>query len=267
MLQSGLMYTTMHKNPYWRFILESWVTVHASVIAMQTLPGWQMFFFGFLALLCLMQLPGLPPLRAIKPAPLGLLVRLTPTIAFIAGLAGWYASSDGSVRIMGIVGIPLAEIMIAYFVPFVLYLMLHPCLVRVCGAADADCALGRTIAWLVFIGSTGAALIGGVVDWHLPYAAWLADPLTTPPSYAFSDIGMAIALLGQLWAPARLFAMPQRESVSGGCCGANICCAHESDQAHDAAKAAGTKVEMTTIGDAEPHAAQTPAQGEAMRTV
>ena len=58
MLQSGLMYTTAHKNYYWRFVLESWVFAHASVIACQTLPGWQMFFFGFLLLLCAMQLPG-----------------------------------------------------------------------------------------------------------------------------------------------------------------------------------------------------------------
>ena len=50
MLQSGLMYTTAHKNKYWRFVLESWVFVHASTIAIQTLPGWQMFFFGFLLL-------------------------------------------------------------------------------------------------------------------------------------------------------------------------------------------------------------------------
>ena len=54
-----------------------------------------------------MQLPGLPVLRAIKPPALGLAIRLLPTAGFVTGVGLWYASSDKSVAIMGIIGIPL----------------------------------------------------------------------------------------------------------------------------------------------------------------
>ena len=37
MLQGSLMYTEAHKNMYWRFVLEAWVFVHASMIAVQTM--------------------------------------------------------------------------------------------------------------------------------------------------------------------------------------------------------------------------------------
>ena len=48
-------------------------------------------------------------------------------------------------------------------------------------------------AWFIFLGSTAAAIIGGVVDWQLPYAAWLADPTVQPRTFVYSYIGMAVA--------------------------------------------------------------------------
>ncbi|KAJ8026685.1 hypothetical protein HOLleu_31593 [Holothuria leucospilota] len=63
MLQGSLMYTDLHLNRYWRLILESWVTLHSTVVAVQTGgPGlhlWPMFFFGFLWLFFMTQLFGL----------------------------------------------------------------------------------------------------------------------------------------------------------------------------------------------------------------
>ena len=235
---------------------------------MQTLPGWQMFFFGFLALLCVMQLPGLPVFRQV-PGAAGLAIRLLPTVGFVAGLAGWYASSDGSVRIMGIVGIPLAEWMVAYFVPWVLWCCLHPRILcargggvgESSGAAPTAAATGgwRVFAWAVFWASTFAAVVGGILDWHLPYAAWKRAPDVQPTTYVFSYIGMSVAVLGQLWAAARLLGGPPMETFGGGCCGANVCCAKLGEADAEAAiaadagtrTAAGYKVEVE-VGDAAP---------------
>ena len=101
-----------------------------------------MFFGGFLLLLCAMQLPGLPILRAVKGIP-GLLLRCVPLLGFVAWMAIFF-SQPTSVRLFGILGIPLAEWMIAYFVPFVLYLTLHPVLVKVTPeGAPASSALGK----------------------------------------------------------------------------------------------------------------------------
>ena len=62
-----------------------------------------------------MQLPGLPIFRSVA-GPRGLLLRLLPTLGFVMGLGAFMATSDGSVRVMGILGIPMAEWMLGYFV-------------------------------------------------------------------------------------------------------------------------------------------------------
>ena len=74
-----------------------------------------MFFFGFLLLLCAMQLPGLPIFRSVAGIP-GVVLRLLPTLGFVAGLGAFMATGDGSGRVMGILGIPMAEWAIGYFV-------------------------------------------------------------------------------------------------------------------------------------------------------
>ena len=195
-----------------------------------------MFFFGFLLLLCAMQLPGLPFLRAIK-GPLGHLIRIVPTVGFAAALGGCMASGCNDVRVFGVLGIPLAEWMIAYFVPLMLYLTLHP--MFFCSKEDgapSTSSFGRGFAWFVFYGSLAAAIIGGVIDWHLPYAAWLKDPSVQPRTFVFSYIGMSVATLGMLWAPARLLQMPPRASYKGGCCGPTVCCVKKEEGDEEAAK-------------------------------
>lgn len=54
LLEGSLMYTKLHLNPYWRLLLESWVSLHGGLVAYQTggpeLMGttlWPMFAFGF----------------------------------------------------------------------------------------------------------------------------------------------------------------------------------------------------------------------------
>ncbi|XP_035658606.1 uncharacterized protein LOC118403852 [Branchiostoma floridae] len=63
MLQGGLVYTDMHLNKYWRFVLETWVAVHGAIVAYQTggpTGYWPMFTFGFSALVVFTQLFTLP---------------------------------------------------------------------------------------------------------------------------------------------------------------------------------------------------------------
>ncbi|CAH1241666.1 Hypp6385 [Branchiostoma lanceolatum] len=63
MLQGGLVYTDMHLNKYWRFILETWVALHGAIVAYQTggpTGYWPMFTFGFSALVVFTQLFTLP---------------------------------------------------------------------------------------------------------------------------------------------------------------------------------------------------------------
>lgn len=65
MLQGSLMYTNLHLNRLWRLILEAWVVVHGTIVAIQTggpdLNGtllWPMFCFGFLWLFSMTQVFG-----------------------------------------------------------------------------------------------------------------------------------------------------------------------------------------------------------------
>eukprot|EP00057_Strongylocentrotus_purpuratus_P005495 XP_003731096.1 PREDICTED: uncharacterized protein LOC100888274 [Strongylocentrotus purpuratus] len=64
LLQGSLMFTQVHLNRYWRLLLEAWVIIHGTVVAWQTgnfLPTlFPMFMFGFLWLLVMTQLFGLP---------------------------------------------------------------------------------------------------------------------------------------------------------------------------------------------------------------
>lgn len=62
MAQGSLAFTHAHKNRYWRMLMESWVFLHGTVIATQTIPSpsWAMFCFGFGAVFVVTQVPGLP---------------------------------------------------------------------------------------------------------------------------------------------------------------------------------------------------------------
>ena len=100
MLQGSLAYTPLHRNAYWKALLESWVLLHATLIAIQTMPGWEMFFWGFALLVCLMQIPGLPAWRAMP-----LVVRLAPIGVFGASLGAWFGLTGGNnVRVIALIG-------------------------------------------------------------------------------------------------------------------------------------------------------------------
>lgn len=116
MLQGSLMYTNIHLNRYWRLLLESWVTIHATVVAVQTggpgLELWPMFCFGFLWLFFMTQLFGLPFWKKIPgwTKSLPFLVFFSVTL----GLYGFYfEDSQGRhwIRLNELIRIPFIEYM------------------------------------------------------------------------------------------------------------------------------------------------------------
>ena len=62
LIQQSLMFTPIHVNKYWKLLLESWVTIHGGVVAIQTIAGgqWAMFLFGFLWMFVFTQIHGIP---------------------------------------------------------------------------------------------------------------------------------------------------------------------------------------------------------------
>ena len=64
-IQMVLAYTRMHLNKWWLLIVESYVAVHATIVAIAqwldfgSNPMWQMFLLGFLAMLIFTYIHGL----------------------------------------------------------------------------------------------------------------------------------------------------------------------------------------------------------------
>ena len=53
----SLTFTKLHLNKYWRFTLETWIIIHAGVVAAQVeiTERWSMFVFGFATVIFLTQ--------------------------------------------------------------------------------------------------------------------------------------------------------------------------------------------------------------------
>jgi len=60
MLQGAFIFTRVHTNRYWTFLLEGTVAVHAVIVAVSGGQSiWPMFLFGFLAIMVVTQIHGL----------------------------------------------------------------------------------------------------------------------------------------------------------------------------------------------------------------
>ncbi|CAK8696309.1 unnamed protein product [Clavelina lepadiformis] len=81
LLQGSLIFTEIHLNKYWRLLIEVWVLVHGTFVAVQTesfdLQIWPVFAFGFGFILAFTQIFGLPFWKKISPY-----FRLIPVILF-----------------------------------------------------------------------------------------------------------------------------------------------------------------------------------------
>lgn len=208
MLQGSLMYTRAHLNRYWRFILETFVVVHATVVAFQTGKSasdpddiqkgtrlWPMFFFGFLWVLVFTQIHGLPFLR---DQPKRLWVRVAAIclyLGLVVGMYSWIPDSKGRLwtRLaqLEIVRIPLIEYLFA--VLLALYLLALSGVARRCG-----CYNRRPPA--VNAGSEGEAPKGGnmtlaVVGSLVCYAVMIAVSIAVQQASMQVDLIVMMSIL------------------------------------------------------------------------
>jgi hypothetical protein len=102
LLQSSLIFNPMHLNHWWTFLLEIMVIFHSlMVIFMQRPEAWSKFFFGFLGILLITQLHGLPIGHWIKRSIYG---------AFLLSVIGVYGFTElGLGQMHEIIRIPIIE--------------------------------------------------------------------------------------------------------------------------------------------------------------
>lgn len=114
MVQGSMMYTKAHLNTYFRLLGESWVTVHGSVVAAQTLAdyGYGRFLYGFLWMFCMTGIFGLPFWSKISRW-----YRVIPWVAYLIALVvGYSVIKDEN-------GKPFTRMWEACNIPLVLYLL------------------------------------------------------------------------------------------------------------------------------------------------
>jgi len=120
LVQGSLAYTPAHLNRYWRLVVEAWVLLHGTVVALTVqhgTPTWRMFFFGFAFMLFITQLHGLPPLlhsRLWQRLIAGPLVFVAIVLAVYGGMDTW-SNLDEPWRI------PAIELLLALLMAFTLW--------------------------------------------------------------------------------------------------------------------------------------------------
>lgn len=105
--QSVLLFNRAHLNKWWKFSLEALVLAHGTLVAIQQGNGlWPMFFFGFLAMIVLVQMHGLGLSR---------LLRWLIAASFVLGMALYYGLSGELARLNEVIRIPLIEYLLIFF--------------------------------------------------------------------------------------------------------------------------------------------------------
>jgi hypothetical protein len=108
-VQSALIFNRAHLNRWWTFLLEVFVVLHGTVVAVLQGNGlWPMFAFGFGAMIILTQMYGLG---------LNTWTKRGLAIGFIVLVVAYYTLSGDIARINEVVLIPILD----YAVIFLLY--------------------------------------------------------------------------------------------------------------------------------------------------
>ena len=109
--QSVLIYNRTHLNKYWKFLLETFVLIHGTIVAIyQGNNLWPMFFFGFGAMVVITQIYGLKLKNWIN--------RLIG-IGFVLAVGLFYLLTNNLAGINEVIRIPLVE----YGLVFAFYLL------------------------------------------------------------------------------------------------------------------------------------------------
>ena len=103
LLQGSLVYTSVHRNKFWRAFVEAYVVIHAVTVAWvnQQGPVWTMFLFGFLLVTVLSTLPGLMPRDANRA------MLVAPFLAWLVAVIAVYAANRNFNMVYNVVFIPL----------------------------------------------------------------------------------------------------------------------------------------------------------------
>eukprot|EP01129_Flabellula_baltica_P000731 TRINITY_DN10694_c0_g1_i1.p1 TRINITY_DN10694_c0_g1~~TRINITY_DN10694_c0_g1_i1.p1 ORF type:complete len:461 (+),score=43.06 TRINITY_DN10694_c0_g1_i1:29-1384(+) len=125
MIQGSFIYTDVHKNVYWRLLLEVWVLFHGTCVAFQQQQAaWTMFCFGFGFMLFFTQIYGLPIFKGTK-----WFIRIIPAVIFLIFISFWYIlvpSSQGDTYMRLVTAeplrIPLIEYLALILLAFALYI-------------------------------------------------------------------------------------------------------------------------------------------------
>jgi hypothetical protein len=108
-VQSALIFNRAHINKWWTFLLEVFVVLHGTIVAILQGNGlWPMFAFGFGAMIVLTQMYGLG---------LDTWVKRVLAISFVVLVVAYYALSGNFGRINEVINIPIID----YAVIFLLY--------------------------------------------------------------------------------------------------------------------------------------------------
>ncbi len=112
MLQGSLIYTPIHKNPYWSTLVEVFVIIHGPVISAQKNDGAAfMFIFGFLIILVVSQIFCIPLFPKEKK---WIWLRFVPLALAVASAVAVYVNAGIARSLFNIVSIPLAEYGLAF---------------------------------------------------------------------------------------------------------------------------------------------------------
>jgi hypothetical protein len=99
--QSVLLFNRAHLNKYWTFLLEAFVLIHGTLIAITQGTGiWPMFAFGFGAMIVLTQMYGIG---------LSTWVRRALAVSFVLGVSLFYTLSGNLAGLNEVIRIPFID--------------------------------------------------------------------------------------------------------------------------------------------------------------
>jgi len=99
--QSVLLFNRAHLNKYWTFLLEAFVLIHGTLVAISQGNGiWPMFAFGFGAMIVLTQMYGIG---------LNTWVRRALAVSFVLGVSLFYTLSGNIAGLNEVVRIPFID--------------------------------------------------------------------------------------------------------------------------------------------------------------
>jgi uncharacterized membrane protein YhdT len=115
-VQSALIFNRVHVNRWWTFVLEVFVVVHGTIVAVLQGNGlWPMFAFGFGAMIVLTQMYGLG---------LNTWTKRALAVGFLVMVVAYYALSGNISDLHEVINIPVIDYLVILLL-YGIYLLIH----------------------------------------------------------------------------------------------------------------------------------------------